>query len=87
MRRKPNPCSTASAKLRRQSLDLEPGAIGALAWQAHVRACANVSDGEEKYCAKSVEKCRRYKTVSEFCLVLVEVVCSGILSHSWSDGL
>lgn len=79
MRRRPNLCSTASAKLRRQSLDLGPGAIGAHAWQAHVRACANASDGEEKYCAKSVEKCRRYKIVSESCLLLVEVVCSGIL--------
>jgi hypothetical protein len=53
--------------------------IGAHAWQVHVRACANASGGEEKYCAKLVGKCRRYKTVSESCLVLVEVVCSGIL--------
>jgi hypothetical protein len=63
MKKKLSPCSTASAKLRRQSLDLEPGAIGAHAWQAHVRAYVNASDGEEKYCARSVGRCRRYKTV------------------------
>jgi hypothetical protein len=63
MRKKLSLCSTASAKLRRQSLDLEPGAIGARAWQAHVRAYVSASDGEEKYYAKSVGKCRRYKTV------------------------
>lgn len=63
MKKRLSLCSTASAKLRRQSLDLEPGAIGAHAWQAHVRAYVNVSDGEEKYYAKLAARCRRYKTV------------------------
>lgn len=63
MKKRLSLCSTASAKPRRQSLDLEPGAIGAHAWQAHVRAYVNASDGEEKYYARSVGKCRRYKTV------------------------
>ena len=49
-------------KRRRQSLDLEPGVIGVHAWQAHVRAYVNASDGEEKYYAKSVGKCRGYCT-------------------------
>jgi len=56
-------------KLRRQSLDLEPGVIGVHAWQAHVRAYVNASDGEEKY-AKSVGKCRRYCTRRFVFLVL-----------------
>jgi hypothetical protein len=63
MRKRLNLCSTASAKLRRQSLDLEPEAIGAHAWQVHVRAYVNASDGEEKYYAKSAGKYQRYKTV------------------------
>jgi hypothetical protein len=67
MKKKLSPCSTASAKLRRQSLDLEPGPIGAHAWQAHVRAYVNASDGEVKYYVKSVGKCRRYKTVCPSC--------------------
>jgi len=63
MRKKLSLCFIASAKLKRLSLDLEPGATGAHAWQVHARACVNASDGEEKYYAKSVAKCRRYKTV------------------------
>ena len=63
MRKRLNLCSTASAKRRRQSLVLGRGAIGDRAWQARARACANVSGGEEKFCARSVGKCRRYKIV------------------------
>jgi len=84
MRKKRSPCSTASAKLRRQSLDLEPGAIGARAWQVHVRAYVNASDGEEKYCAKLVGKCRRYKTV---CFSRVVLSRSCILTYFRTAGL
>jgi hypothetical protein len=79
MKKRRSLCSIASAKLRRQSLDLGHGAIGAHAWQARARACVNASDGEEKYCAKSVGKCRRYKTVCDSLVVLVKGICSGLL--------
>ncbi len=72
MKKKRNLCSIASAKLRRQSLDLERGAIGARAWQVRVRAYVNASDGEEKYYAKLVGKCRRYKMVGNSRLVLIK---------------
>jgi hypothetical protein len=72
MRKRPNLCCTASAKLRRQSLGLGPGATGAHAWRAHVRACANASDGEEKSCVKLVGRCQKFKTVCNF-VILVEV--------------
>jgi len=72
MKKKLNQCSTASAKLRRQSLGSGPGAIGAHVWRAHVRACANASDGEEKSCVKSAGKCQKFKTVCNF-MILVEV--------------
>jgi hypothetical protein len=87
MRKKLSLCSTASAKLKRQSLDLEPGAIGAHAWQAHVRAYVNASDGEEKYYAKSVGKCRRYRTVCLSHVILSRIMCSDLPPHSWPDGL
>ena len=44
-------------------MDLEPGPIGAHAWQADARIYVNVNDGEAKFYVKSVGKCRRYKTV------------------------
>jgi hypothetical protein len=56
-------------RYRLQSLDLEPGAIGARAWQVRVRAYVNASDGE-KYYAKLVGRCRGYKTVCNSRLVL-----------------
>jgi hypothetical protein len=70
MRKRLSLCSTAFAKLRRQSLGLEPGAIGAHAWQAHVKVYVNASDGAVKYYAKSVGKFQRYKTVCPFRVVL-----------------
>jgi hypothetical protein len=39
----------------------------------------NASDGEEKYCAKSAGKCRRYKTVCNSLVDLVEGIYSGLL--------
>lgn len=63
MRKRRSLCSIASVKPKQQSLVLERGVIGAHAWQVRARACANVSDGEERSYAKSVEKCRRSKTV------------------------
>jgi hypothetical protein len=63
MKKKLNPCSIASAKRRRQNLVLGRGATGDRAWRARARACANASDGEERFCARSVGRFRRYKIV------------------------
>ena len=38
MKKRRNPCFTDFAKLRWQSLDLEPGAIGARAWQVRIKS-------------------------------------------------
>ena len=46
-------------------------AIGPRAWQVHVRTYVNASDGEEKYYAKLVRRCRRYKTVCNSRVVLL----------------
>ena len=70
MRKKRSPCSTAFVKLKRQSLGLEPEAIGAHAWQVHVKAYVNASDGEVKSYVKSVGKFRRYKMVCSSRVVL-----------------
>jgi hypothetical protein len=52
-------------------LGLGTGAIGTRAWQVCVRAYVNASNGEEKYYTKLVGRCcRRYKTVSNFRVVL-----------------
>ena len=79
MKKRRSPCFTAFAKRRRQSLDLAPGATGAHAWQVRARVCVNASDGEEKYCAKLVGKCPRYKTVCNYRLVHIELKCSCLL--------
>src|SRR6267142_2810733 len=72
MKKRRSQCSIASAKPKRPSSVLGLGAIGAHAWRAHVRACASASGGEERFCAKSVGKCRRYKMVCTPA-VLVEI--------------
>jgi len=50
---------------------LEPGAIGARAWQARVRTYVNEGDDEEKYYAKVGGKRRRYKMVCNSHVVLL----------------
>ena len=75
MKKRRSLCSTASVKPRLQSLVLGPGATDAHVWQAPVRAYANASGGEERSCAKSVGKCRRYKMV-RIPAVMVEIQCS-----------
>ena len=72
MKKRRSLCSTGSVKPRPQNLVLGPGATDAHVWQALVRAYANASGGEEKFCAKSVGKCRRYKMV-RIPAVLVEI--------------
>ena len=85
MKKRHSPCSTASAKLRRQSLDWGLGAIGAHAWQAHVKACVIANDGEERFCAKLVGKCPRYKIVCNSRLVHIEVMCSCSVNASFAQ--
>ena len=65
MRRKRNPCSTVSARLKLLSLGWGRGAIGDHAWLVHARVCVNASDGEEKFCARLVERCPKSKMVRQ----------------------
>lgn len=65
-------------------MDLEPGAIGARAWQVRVKSYVHASDGEEKYYAKLVGRYQRYKTVCNSRVILSR---SRILTFLRADGL
>ena len=65
MKKRHSQCSTAFARRKRQSLGSERGAIEDPKWRAHARVCGSVSDGEERYCARLVERCPKSKMVRQ----------------------
>jgi Isy1-like splicing family len=74
MRKRHSLCSTASVRPRQLSLVSERAAIDAHAWQVRARACENVSDGEEKYYARSVGKCRKFRMVCDRFVLVSKVI-------------
>ena len=63
MKKKHNLCCIAFARHRQQSLASEPEATDDREWQVHVKAYGSVKGGEERFCVRSVGRCRRSKTV------------------------
>ena len=63
MRRRHNPCSTGSVRLKLPSLGWGLAATGDRAWRARAKACGNARGGEEKSCARSVERYPKSKIV------------------------
>lgn len=64
MRKRRNPCSTASARPRRRNWVSGRGATADHAWRVPARACETANAGGERFCARSAARCRKSRTVS-----------------------
>ena len=84
MKRKHSLCCIASARPRLQSWASALERIDDRAWRVRARACESANGGEERFCARSVARCQKYKMVGN---MLDYPLHSLIAMRSWSDGL